>query len=72
MEEIARKLGREKGGEAGLSAGRLAGARAAVAAAKVEAVKVRYFMVLTSPVHISYFISARLMLLTWMMPSWRL
>ena len=40
MEEIARKLGKEKGGEAGLSAGRLSGARAAVAAAKVEAAKV--------------------------------
>ena len=69
MEEIARKLGKEKGGEAGLSAGRLAGARAAVAAAKVEAAKVRYFIFLTSLFHITY---NRLMLLTWMMPSWRL
>ena len=46
VEEIARKLGKEKGGEAGLSAGRLAGARAAVAAAKLEAAKVRYFIFL--------------------------
>ena len=72
VEEIARKLGKEKGGEAGLSAGRLAGARAAVAAAKVEAAKVRYFIFLTSLLHISNFICSRLMLLTWMMPSWRL
>ena len=48
-----RNVKMQKGGEAGLAAGRVSGARAAVAAAKLEAAKVRYFIFLISIFHIS-------------------